>query len=644
MAQENIWFEETTPFISAPELEQPEPELEETLSKKSRCKKKAIWEHFESIGPYKSRHTGAKCLYCLKTYKNAKPTNLENHIADIKTTYLRISNTQFATTTITSSTSTSNKRRRAQSSVISFYESSSIGIAKEERCTQHLFCIDFIKSLCPGYNPPGRNFLSTTLINTELTYAQVTIEEDLANEKNLTLEYIYSLMNLSKNTHTGEFIVQKIKEVLENIGPKKVSAIVLDNASNIVLAKNLITKEFSHIISIRCIAHHINLLTSNIMKLEFAKDTINKKIKEVLENIGPKKVSAIVLDNASNIVLAKNLITKEFSHIISIRCIAHHINLLTSNIMKLEFAKDTINKVSGEYLREETMANVNLSSLKLYVKTRLTTAYNCVNFILNFEFTLKTIVRESPAIINENIRKIIKNRIFFQNCEELKNILYLIKKVIKSLEYRSTTLIDCFLQLIYLLATINIILGIKEHYQRPIYESALEIWKKMGGGRHSSEILIAQMQSYSKFERPWDIKYIEGTYILKTWWTCAITKDNFIQVVTLKITSLTPHNLEIMSKLHSYYVTNAQTELKHMHCEEISENQIDNIIHSIQYNENEKLDKIEEFEDEKINETNETNKSNDSINNDLINFNNYFNFSSEQFCKVIEINVSVVIE
>ncbi|RHZ49610.1 hypothetical protein Glove_519g54 [Diversispora epigaea] len=198
--EEDIWFEEITPFTPAPELEQPEPELEETLFKKSGRKKKAIWEHFESIGPYKSGHTGAKCLYCLKTYKNAKPTDLEDHIAN----QCLKSNTQSTTTTITASTSTSNKRRRAQSSVTSFYESSSIDVVKEERCTraltryficcgipfstiEHPFCIDFIKSLCPGYNPPGRNFLSTTLINIELTYVQVTIEEDLTNEKNLTL-------------------------------------------------------------------------------------------------------------------------------------------------------------------------------------------------------------------------------------------------------------------------------------------------------------------------------------------------------------------------------------------------------------------------------------------------------------------------
>ena len=89
-------------------------------------------------------------------------------------------------------------------------------------------------------------------------------------------EYIHSLINLSKESHTGEFIFQKIKEVLEDIGTKKFSAIVSDYAANIVAAKKLITKEFPYIISLRCITHHINLLTSDIMKLEFAKITIDK--------------------------------------------------------------------------------------------------------------------------------------------------------------------------------------------------------------------------------------------------------------------------------------------------------------------------------------------------------------------------------
>ncbi|RHZ50008.1 hypothetical protein Glove_508g24 [Diversispora epigaea] len=99
-----------------------------------------------------------------------------------------------------------------------------------------------------------------------------------------------------------------------------------------------------------------------------------------------------------------------------------------------------------------------------------------------------------------------------------------------------------------------------------------------------------------------------------------------------------------MSKLYLYYVTNAQTKLKHIYHDEINENQIKNIIHSIQYNENKELDKIKEIEDEEINEINESNELNDSINNNLVNFNNYFNFSNQEFCRTMEMNILIVVE
>lgn len=224
---EDIDFAELNPL--SPELEiEPDPEQgSSTLSKKSGRKKKLVWDYFEVSGVYKSGHTGAKCLYCLKTWKNAKAMDLEDHIAtqckkvpaEIKTTFLRIltqrirdtnnnttsqSDIQTTTTTTTATTSNSNKKCRIQSSVTTFYEPLTIDSAKEIRCTraltkffvccgipfsivEHPFFIDFIKSLCPAYNPPNRHYLSTTLINSELAHIQIDIEEDLINEKNLTL-------------------------------------------------------------------------------------------------------------------------------------------------------------------------------------------------------------------------------------------------------------------------------------------------------------------------------------------------------------------------------------------------------------------------------------------------------------------------
>lgn len=65
----------------------------------------------------------------------------------------------------------------------------------------------------------------------------------------------------------------------------------------------------------------------------------------------------------------------------------------------------------------------------------------------------------------------------------------------------------------------------------------------MGDGKTSTEILIAQMQSYMEFKKPWDIKFIEGSHTVKTWWNCAITTQNYIQNLAIKILSLTPQNI-----------------------------------------------------------------------------------------------------
>jgi len=91
-----------------------------------------------------------------------------------------------------------------QPHVTTYYEPIIIDLIKETRCTQALtkffvccgisfgivenpFFLDFIQSLCPGYKPPRRTKLSSTLINSELAHITLNIEEELKNEKNLTL-------------------------------------------------------------------------------------------------------------------------------------------------------------------------------------------------------------------------------------------------------------------------------------------------------------------------------------------------------------------------------------------------------------------------------------------------------------------------
>jgi len=42
------------------------------------------------------------------------------------------------------------------------------------------------------------------------------------------------------------------------------------------MARKLISEKYPNILSIRCIAHHLNLITTDLIKLDFAKEIFEK--------------------------------------------------------------------------------------------------------------------------------------------------------------------------------------------------------------------------------------------------------------------------------------------------------------------------------------------------------------------------------
>jgi hypothetical protein len=106
----------------------------------------------------------------------------------------------------------------------------------------------------------------------------------------------------------------------------------------------------------------------------------------------------VVTDAASALVAAKKKIIEKYPHIISLRCIAHHINLIMADIGKTTFAKSTLEKCTrivkffkkahqaGSYLREEIVNElITGGNLKSYVKTRWTSAFDSTESILRLE-------------------------------------------------------------------------------------------------------------------------------------------------------------------------------------------------------------------------------------------------------------------
>ena len=125
----------------------------------------------------------------------------------------------------------------------------------------------------------------------------------------------------------------------------------------------------------------------------------------------------------SAIVLAKKLVNNQYGYIVPIRCIAHHINLLTNDICKLEFAQSTLKKCMKlvNFFKASHRANATLTNeiienmvkgggLKGYCQTRWTTAFDCISSVLKCEDALKNVSFNYLLFI---IIKILNLSVFF---------------------------------------------------------------------------------------------------------------------------------------------------------------------------------------------------------------------------------------
>ena len=80
------------------------------------------------------------------------------------------------------------------------------------------------------------------------------------------------LKDLSKSSHTSEYLSNVIKDVIRQVGVNKIAVIVSNNAANIASARQIITDKYPSIINVHC----INLISSDIVKVEQVKSLVRR--------------------------------------------------------------------------------------------------------------------------------------------------------------------------------------------------------------------------------------------------------------------------------------------------------------------------------------------------------------------------------
>src|SRR5947199_5129720 len=76
-------------------------------------------------------------------------------------------------------------------------------------------------------------------------------------------------------------------------------------------------------------------------------------------------------------------------------------------------------------------------------------------YLLIFLMNNDQILDETPEKLSVNILALVRNQSFFTDVEAVNTLLGPVKSVVKSLEFKITTLADCFVELIKLLQRIN---------------------------------------------------------------------------------------------------------------------------------------------------------------------------------------------
>ncbi|CAG8852197.1 1503_t:CDS:2, partial [Gigaspora margarita] len=316
-------------------------------------------------------------------------------------------------------------------------------------------------------------------------------------------EYLYAIADYSGEHQTGNFIANKISEIIEQIGPHHFAAIIMDNGSNVRIARQAIHYDYSHILNIRCIAHALNLLTADLVKT----------------------------------TLVRNILKQA--------------NMLVSFFQKSHLAKR---------LLRNTISSMNIrgGSLETYSETRWVSIYDTANSIVRVRPAIDKILEEQPHIFtNKEVFEIAfdENDVFYTSCRRIALIFEPIKRVISLLEGCTASLADCFMGIIQIaialrrippsnnfrslaIAAFNLRYeqfdispylltyflhpnyrnhGLKKGQFRNICELAVNYYKNLNHNEKECRELVTQLIKYKARVAPWDLEY-SPDLTPSTWW------------------------------------------------------------------------------------------------------------------------------
>lgn len=138
----------------------------------------------------------------------------------------------------------------------------------------NIYWKQFFSMLRPAYCPPTREALSSHLLDCEYDRVQSQVHEAIGKADCVTIicsgwsniketgtiiysvatpaPLFYKCTTTKEQTHTSTFIAEELKDIINEVGPQKVFAVVTDDAPEIMAAWAQVEEAFPHISAICC--------------------------------------------------------------------------------------------------------------------------------------------------------------------------------------------------------------------------------------------------------------------------------------------------------------------------------------------------------------------------------------------------------
>ncbi|XP_075995782.1 uncharacterized protein LOC142989921 [Genypterus blacodes] len=400
-----------------------------------------VWKHFTHA--IRDGRETFICNYCLKT--NAKnATKIKMHLAKCKE-FSRISQqspgpdgSSSASIPVPSSSFLPSATPGGQFLIDSVDQGSQ---AYADEClaravyatssplslTDNIYWKRFFSVLRPAYCPPTREALSSHLLDCEYDRVQSQVHETIGKADCVSiicngwsniqetgtiisivatpLPLFYKSIQIKEQTQSSTLIAEQLKDIISEVGPQKVFAVVTDDSSEMKAAWAEVEEAFPHISAIGCTAYGVRRLFDDIVAQPSLK-TLCRGAEQVVRYVSERKSLS-----------------------------------------------DTFRRWQTTNIRIDTDSG---TTLVLPSNTDWTGVVNMYNSLLAGQNSLQEMAATATLDIEPSIRATIQDAAFWKGLSSSRNLLYLIGNYIDYMKREDAVLsgvVEMFSQLRYHMGT-----------------------------------------------------------------------------------------------------------------------------------------------------------------------------------------------